>query len=367
MLSLKDFLKLILSFLIIITPFVTTKATTLRVSYDVGFGNNITVRGNKAPFSWSKGVNATWTNPNVWVYSWPDSVGDVEIKPMINDTTWSIGSNYKIRAGSTVNIYPFFKNTKGTFSTVNNFYSSQFANSRTLLVYLPPSYNENYAKKYPVIYMHDGQNIFNASTSFGGVEWKVDENINSLVTSGTMDEVIVVGIYNTGANRTFEYTPCCDSQYGGGGADYYQDFLINTVKPFIDTNFRTLPTKENTAIMGSSLGGLVSFYIAYNRPDIFSKAGCLSSSFWWNDLNLVHSVEASMSHPNVKFYIDAGTNNDGLTNTTAMKNALVADNYIQGNDLYYYVANGGSHSEYSWSQRIYIPLQYMFPFGSTVY
>lgn len=359
--------KLILSILLVISSFVVVQATTLRVHYDVGYGNSITIRGSKAPFSWSTGVNAAWSANNVWTYSWANSVGDVELKPMINDLSWSIGANYKVRAGATVDIYPFFKNTKGTFSKITNFYSPQFGNSRTLLVYLPPSYKENYSKRYPVIYMHDGQNVFDATTSFGGVEWKVDENINSLVTNGSMDEVIVVGVYNTGANRIFEYTPCCDSQYGGGGADYYQNFLIDTVKPFIDGNFRTLPSKENTAIMGSSLGGLISFYIAYNRPDVFSKAGCLSSSFWWNNLSLVRGVETSTSHPAVKFYIDAGTSSDGLENTTAMKNALVADRYVQGADLYYYVANGGTHSEYSWSQRIYIPLKYMFPFGSTTY
>ncbi|MBN8725692.1 MAG: alpha/beta hydrolase [Acidobacteria bacterium] len=359
--------KLVVSFLLVLTSFVAVKATTLRVHYDVGFGNSITIRGNKAPFSWSTGVNATWTSSNIWVYSWPNSVGNVEVKPMINDLTWSIGANYKITAGSTVDIYPLFKNTKGTFSKITNFYSPQFGNNRTLLIYLPPSYKENYAKRYPVLYMHDGQNIFDATTSFGGVEWKVDETINSLVTNGSMDEVIVVGIYNTGANRIFEYTPCCDAEYGGGGADSYSSFLINTVKPFVDTNFRTLPSKENTAIMGSSLGGLVSFYIAYNRPDVFSKAGCMSSSFWWDNRALVRNVDISTNRPAVKFYIDAGTNNDGLPNTTSMRDALLVDGYIQGNNLYYYVANGGSHSESSWSQRINIPLTYMFPFGSTVY
>src|SRR5439155_250061 len=122
----------------------------------------------------------------------------------------------------------------------------QLGNSRSLLVYLPPSYYENYLKRYPVLYMQDGQNIFDASTSFGGVEWGVDETADQLIRNGQMDEVIIVGLYNTGANRLYEYTPCCDPTYGGGGADNYENFMINTVKPFIDRGFRTIPKREDT-------------------------------------------------------------------------------------------------------------------------
>jgi predicted alpha/beta superfamily hydrolase len=119
--------------------------------------------------------------------------------------------------------------------------------------------------------------------------------------------------------------------------------------------------------MGSSLGGLISFYIGRTRPDIFSKTASLSSSFWWDNQRLVKDVVYATTKVPVKFYIDAGTNNDGLTETTAMGNALVEDSYVQGKDLYYYVAQGGTHSETSWAARVYIPLKYLFPPGSTIY
>jgi len=343
------------------------EATTVRVHYDVGYGNRITIRGSKAPLSWTTGTNATWTTGNAWTLTWADSVGDVEIKPLINDATWSTGANYRIKAGSTVNIYPYFGTASGTLQYVNNFYSPQFGNYRTLTVYLPPSYAANPLKRYPVLYAHDGQNLFNASRATYGVEWGMDETANSLIANGQMDEVIIVGMDHGGANRIHEYTPCCDPQYGGGGADKHERFILDTVRPYVNQNFRTLTTKGNTALIGSSLGGLVSFYVGRRNPTVFGKTASLSSSFWWNNQALTQQVEAATTKVAVKFYIDAGTDGDGLPETTRMRDALVADGHVQGNDLYYYVAQGAGHTESAWAARLNIPLTYLFPWQSTVY
>lgn len=342
------------------------EASTIRVHYDTGYGNRITLRGSKSPLNWNTGVNATWTTGNIWTYSWSDSVGDVDLKPLFNDVTWSTGANYRVKAGTTVDIYPFFGQAQGSLFYANNFWSPQLNNTRTLTIYLPPSYYENTLKRYPVLYAHDGQNLFDAATSSFGVEWQMDETSNSLIGNGNMDEVIIVGINNT-SNRLWEYTPCCDPSYGGGGADTYESFILNTVKPYIDGNFRTLVKREDTGLIGSSLGGLVSFYITRRHSEVFSKAACMSSSFWWNNEDLTHQVQAYVGKVPARFYIDAGTNNDGLTETTNMRDALVADGYVQGNDLYYYVAQGGSHNEASWAARLSIPLTYLFPWQSTVY
>jgi predicted alpha/beta superfamily hydrolase len=341
-------------------------ATTIRVHYDTGMGNRIAIRGSAAPLSWTAGSDASWTTGNVWVASWPDAAGDVDVKPLINDTRWSTGGNYRVRAGTTVDIYPFFGTSKGRLVKVTNFWSPQLGNGRTLVIYLPPSYSENPLKRYPVLYMHDGQNLFEAATSAFGTEWQVDENINAAVGAGRMDEVIVVGVANTG-NRIWEYTPCCDATYGGGGADSYERFLIDTVKPYVDQSLRTLPGKNNTGVMGSSLGGLVSFYLARRNPSVFAKAGCLSSSFWWNDEALTVVVEQSTAYVPVTIYLDAGTSNDGLPQTTRMDNALLADGYVQGRDLRFFAAQGGSHNEASWAARVRVPLEFLFPWQSTVY
>lgn len=344
----------------------TASATTIRVHYDTGLGNRIAIRGSGAPLSWSAGKAATWTTGSVWVASWADSAGDLDVKPLINDARWSTGGNYRVRAGTTTDIYPFFGASKGSLVRVSSLWSPQLGNGRTLMVYLPPSYGENALKRYPVVYMHDGQNLFDAATSSFGVEWQVDENIDALVAAGHMDEVIVVGLYNT-PNRIWEYTPCCDATYGGGGADAYERFLIDTVKPFVDRSFRTLPGKDSTAVMGSSLGGLLSFYLARRNPTVFGKAGCLSSSFWWDDEALTVEVEASTAHVPVKLYLDAGTSNDGLPETTRMDSALVADGYVQGRDVDLFVAQGGSHNEASWAARVAVPLAWLFPWQSTAH
>ena len=343
------------------------EATTVRVHYDVGYGNRITIRGSKAPLSWTTGTNATWSTGNIWTLSWSNTVGDVELKPLVNDASWATGANYRIKAGATVDLYPFFGAASGRLQTVSNVYSPQLGNSRTLLVYLPPSYAENPLKRYPVLYAHDGQNLFNAATAFGGVEWRMDETANALILNGSMDEVIIVGVYNGDANRIYEYTPCCDPQYGGGGADKYERFLIDTVKPYVDQNFRTLTGKQNTALLGSSLGGLVSFYIGRRNPAVFGKLAALSSSFWWNNQALTQQVEASTTKVAVNVYLDAGTSGDGLPETTRMRDALVADGHVQGQDLFYYVAQGAGHNEASWAARLNLPLTYLFPWQGTAY
>jgi len=365
-LSLKNWASAVVVALVVLGTAAAASAATLRVHYDTGYGNNIKIRGSKSPLSWNVGISATWTTGNVWVASWSDSAGDVDVKPLINDATWSVGANYRVRAGTTVDIYPYFGNRNGTLVTVPNFWSPQLNNSRSLRIYLPPSYSENTLKRYPVLYMHDGQNLFDASTAAFGVEWRVDETLNSAISAGQVDEVIVVGVDNT-ANRIWEYTPCCDASYGGGGADTYERFLIDTVKPYIDQTYRTLTAKTNTAVAGSSLGGLVSCYIARRNPTVFSKTGCLSSSFWWNNEAFTKQVEVATTKVAVRFYIDAGTSNDGLPNTQRMDTALRADGYVQGVDLNFYTAQGASHNEASWAARFQIPAAWLFPWQSTVY
>src|SRR5689334_12747800 len=111
------------------------RAATIRVHYDTGFGNRIAIRGSAAPLSWSAGQAATWTTGNIWVASWPDTSGDVEVKPLFNDQQWSVGANYKVRAGTTVDVYPYFGTQSGSMTKVQNFWSPQLGNSRTLVIY----------------------------------------------------------------------------------------------------------------------------------------------------------------------------------------------------------------------------------------
>ncbi|MBV7537080.1 esterase [Duganella sp. sic0402] len=235
----------------------------------------------------------------------------------------------------------------GTLRIVDN------AGTRKLRIYLPPGYEDQPQQRYPVLYMHDGQNLFDPKTAAFGAAWKMGANLDKLIASGAIQPIIVVGIDNAGAQRVDEYTPCCDKQYGGGKLDAYAAFIVDTVKPWADANLRTLKDREHTAIMGSSLGGIASVYIAQKYPQVFSMAGGVSSSFWWNEQMFIRQLPEA---PPVKFYIDAGTDNDGLEDTRKMRDAMKAKGY----QLYYHEAEGGAHNEKSWAARVQLPLIWFF-------
>ncbi|SFU36382.1 alpha-amylase family glycosyl hydrolase [Pseudoduganella namucuonensis] len=249
--------------------------------------------------------------------------------------------------------------TRGEVKIVDNVISPQLGNSRSLRIYLPPSYATRPERRYPVLYMHDGQNLFDPKTAYSA-EWEIDETMDRLIAEGGMAEAIVVGIDNT-KDRLDEYTPCCDPKHGGGKIEQYESFIVDTVKPYVDGALRTLPGKEHTAIMGSSLGGIASVHIAQHRPDVFSKAGGVSSSFWWNE----GAMTGKPPMAPVKFYIDAGTANDGVEQTRLMRDAMVKAGYRVGtgaaDNLYYHEDVGGIHNEKSWAARAHLPLTWFFP------
>jgi predicted alpha/beta superfamily hydrolase len=245
---------------------------------------------------------------------------------------------------------------RGELQIIDGFRSPQLNNERKLRIYLPPAYAENSRKRYPVLYLHDGQNLFDAKTASYGVEWNIDEVADRMIANGSMQEVIIVGIDNT-ADRIAEYTPCCDPKYGGGKLNDYAKFVTATVKPWVDSHYRTLRDRQHTAIMGSSLGGIASVYIAQRYPQVFSMAGGMSSSFWWNESNMVRNAPPHLA---VKFYIDAGTAMDGLDATAAFRKAMLRRGYRQGRDFYFYQDAGGMHNEQSWASRVHIPLGWFF-------
>ncbi|QBO57230.1 alpha/beta hydrolase [Chryseobacterium salivictor] len=185
-----------------------------------------------------------------------------------------------------------------------NFSIPQLKTSRRIWIYLPPDYATS-TKKYPVIYMQDAQNLFNDATSFSG-EWKVDKTLNQFFTEGNR-AAIVVGIENGGAERLNEYSAWNNAKYAGGKGDAYTEFLAKTLKPYIDKNYRTLPQAKNTALIGSSMGGLISFYAGLKYPEKFGKLGIFSPSFWFafKDLNLFVSKSAK-NLKNTQFYFLAG-------------------------------------------------------------
>lgn len=230
--------------------------------------------------------------------------------------------------------------------------------NREIAVYLPPSYKKDSSKTYPVFYMHDGQNIFDKGTGAFGKEWYVDEKAEYLIEKGIINEVIIVGIYNGLGERLNELTWTKNAEYGGGDGKKYCDFLTKEVKPFIDKTYRTKKDRSNTAVGGSSLGGLISIYLSTNYSNVFGNAAIMSPSIWWN--NGESLKETAKLKSKTKFWIDAGTEESDTMVSYAdslYKNLLpitTKDNTM------FYVDKGAGHNEEAWAVRIHSPLIYFF-------
>lgn len=226
-------------------------------------------------------------------------------------------------------------------------------NKRDIVVWLPIGYNpqKNQNKKYPVLYMHDGQNIMDPKTAYVGKDWRVDETVMKLIKQKKIKEIIVVGIYNS-PDRLDEYS------WTEKGQNYLK-FIVRELKPFIDSKYKTLSDKDNTAIMGSSMGGLISFYAAWHYPDVFSMAACLSSSFYFNNDRSIKQVEEYTGHKkHIKFYIDHGE--DGSTRGQRMFVELSKKGYVIGQDIDYFYSPGAEHNEREWAARLERPLLFFF-------
>ena len=276
--------------------------------------------------------------------------------------TWLAYSDYAVGRDHTV---------VGEVRVLQQLHSPQLHNTRDLLVYLPPGYAQG-TQHYPVLYMHDGQNLFDARTSFAG-EWHVDETCELLAQQGI--EIIVVGIPNAGSQRMAEYGPFRSRGGDGGQGDAYLAFLVETIKPLIDSTFRTLPTRESTGIMGSSMGGLISLYAAFRYPDIFGLIGAMSPSLWFASMAIFPYVRRAKLNA-ATIYLDVGTREGGRSpidqlllhassrryfgNAFRMHELLVAKGYRPGRTLHYVEEPHGTHTEAAWAKRLPDALCFLF-------
>ena len=220
--------------------------------------------------------------------------------------------------------------------------------SHKIWVYLPPNYDQS-SKKYPVIYMHDGQNLFDNATSYIG-EWEVDETLNELFNK-TGKGFIVVGIENGGEERINEYTPWKNEKYGGGKGEIYIDFLVNTLKPYIDVTYRTKPQQKHTGLIGSSLGGLISHYGGLKYPATFSKIGALSTSFWFSD-EIIDFTKEQGNIKNVKLFLLVGEKEgeEMVTGTEKNEKLLLETGFKQKN-IKSKINPEGNHNETFWKSE----------------
>lgn len=244
----------------------------------------------------------------------------------------------------------------GTLKVRDDVGSPQLGNARRLLVYLPPTYDAS-DRRYPVLYMHDGQNLFDPATSFAGA-WGVAETMAAAHADGL--DAIVVGISNMGDERLDEYSPFVDPRLGGGKGERYVAFICDTVKPLIDADFRTLPGREDTGVVGSSMGGLISLYAFFRRPEVFGCVGAMSPSLWFARRAIFDYIQRAPFVPG-RIYLDAGTREGRgeLADVRRLCRLLRARGYREGADLLCAIEKGAGHDESAWGHRLPRELRFL--------
>jgi predicted alpha/beta superfamily hydrolase len=245
------------------------------------------------------------------------------------------------------------------------FQSKHLVDPRDLVVYVPPGYEQDSARRYPVLYLHDGQNLFEGATAFvPGQDWHVNDTAEELIKAGAIEPLIIVGVYNTGTRRVDEYTPTRDRRQGAGGdAGLYGRMLTEELKPFIDGNYRTLRDPANTGLGGSSLGGLVTLYLGLQHPDVYGKLAVLSPSIWWDNRVILNLVRMTHPRPRLLIWLDIGTGEGGkhVRDARALRNELVTAGWTLGSDLVYAEIPEAGHNEAAWAARVGPFLQFLFP------
>ncbi|MGA7991265.1 MAG: alpha/beta hydrolase-fold protein [Thermoanaerobaculia bacterium] len=338
--------------------------TTVEVTYPRALGE-IGLRG-APPLSWTETARPSSVKGSTKIFSLdvPDG-GTVDLKPIRADGRFASGRNATVLAGETLRLEPYFEEAGALDTAPRTLFSPQLGRAVSFRVFLPPGYGELDARRYPVLYVQDGQSLF------GEGSWRLDETLNTLWGLGAMEEAIVVAVH-TDEGRLDMLSPTPDPEHGGGGGTDYRDFLTDTLKPYVDTFLRTRRGREDTALVGSSMGGLFSFFAAWTRPDVFGKAACLSSSFWWDRRALVHETEkGACPNPRPFLYVDSGAARDplaedanlrdGYHHTMAVRRALTGHCYEPGRDLHVLAFPGHAHDAESWGARLSVPLQLLFP------
>ena len=229
-------------------------------------------------------------------------------------------------------------------------------------MWLPPGYERDSVSRFPVLYLHDGQNLFDRATAFSD-EWQVDETTTRMIRHRELDPIVVVGIYNAGEQRIDEYTPSADAEGRGGKVALHGRMIVEEIKPFVDRTYRTLPSAASTALGGSSLGGLATLSTGLRYPTAFGRLAVHSPSVWWDNRAIVKQVEALPNHLPLRIWLDAGTAEGPsvIPDVRALRDALVKKGWRLGEDLAYTEVEGAGHNEQAWAARVAPMLAFLFP------
>lgn len=253
---------------------------------------------------------------------------------------------------------------EGRYVRIRGWVSRVLPTPRDLFIYLPECYAASPERSFPVLLMHDGQNLFDGELSYvHGSTWNVGSTADRLIADGQVSPMLIVGIGNTGVERMAEYTPTADGQLGGGKGPLYARMLVEEILPMLAAQYRVLPGPANTGLAGSSLGGLISLAIALRYPHIFGKVGVVSPSLWWDDRVILRDVRSLGQHLPLRIWLDMGAA-EGLRhvqNTNVLNRLLKDKGWQQGVDLDYRVFADGEHNEAAWAARFGDILRFLFP------
>lgn len=259
--------------------------------------------------------------------------------------TWALGSNYL--ATTPCELYPHFDG--GLEGEISD--RIVVGGSRVVRVFTPPGYAENHLKRYPVLYVLDGANVFFPSESFTGQDWSIDETVDKLNAVNLIDKLVVVALYSEPEKRELEYTK--------PGYEAFADELVDEVMPDVDARWRVLPGPKHTGVMGASLGGVAALFLALTRPAHFGMAACMSSTFGWRD-DLMARIWSGTLPEDVLLYLDAGFPSDNHQVTREVYDALVTQGLVPGRNALFLGFPGDAHNEASWAHRAHLPIQFFF-------
>jgi len=252
----------------------------------------------------------------------------------------------------------------GNIERIPAFASAIFGNTRDLTVYLPPGYQERESLRYPVLYMQDGQNLFDPERAYiPGQSWLLHEAADRAIASRKAAPMIIVGIDHAGVGRIDEFTPTMEPQRNAGGkADDYARLLIEEVKTMTDARFRTRPERSATAIGGSSLGGLLAMYVGLRHPEVFGAIAAMSPSVWWHDRVILNVVDQVLSTERPRIWLDIGGREGGeaLQDARLLRDHLTAQGWDLRSDLRFFEDRRADHSERAWARRAGVMLEYLF-------
>ena len=248
---------------------------------------------------------------------------------------------------------------------VHRDFGSRALPARNILVCVPPGYDSSRTRRYPVLYLQDGQNLFaDAASPLSGRGWRLDITAATLIAEHAIEPLLLVGIPNMGEGRTAEYTPTFNAErrIGGKGA-LYGKLLVEEIKPFIDQSYRTLPEPQHTGLGGSSFGALIALYVGLHYPQVFGQLALLSLAVAWNLPALLELIEEAPMQHAPRIWLDAGTAEEAgiVKGTRAVRDALIARGWVLGSNLAYHEAPGARHTEEAWAQRVPLFLRYLFP------